>query len=518
MPYTVNEIIDEQEVVGISKEDPVLKALSLMNEHDFSQLPVLDDKKRPLGMVTYESILKGLRNFNLRLDELKVRNVMTQPYFFYLEDILSDLLERLKTANAVLIKRHDDTIAGIVTTFDTTEYFRRYAEDLMVVEEIEGMMKAFIRFAFGLDEGESESEKLQEAIVKYTRFKKGKPFDKLSFGDYMYILLAEENWHFMQGIFDVPSADAVRNILDGVRQTRNDLAHFQGEISHDQRVQLRFCADWLGRCQNEYEESIEIESKTDTAVVDAKPETLQDKIAEEPLPSDDRFTPLGIYLQSQPGDIEKLRLNFAEIEELIGGSLPPSAYNYRNWWDNNPESRPQSSSWLDVGWRTGYRNISGKTITFVRIKEREKAYIEFFGQLVDQLRADGKVPVGEVNPDGASWIVVVPEGQSTFFGCSFARGRRFRVDLYLDTGKQETTKKIFDRLHAQEEMIESAIGHLSWERLDTKQASRIAFYHAGHITDPEGKLEILRTWAAESMAKLYSTLSPLLHEATSEIL
>ena len=38
----------------------------------------------------------------------------------------------------------------------------------------------------------------------------------------------------------------------------NDLAHFQGEISSDQRDQLRFCADWLGQCQSAFEESIEV--------------------------------------------------------------------------------------------------------------------------------------------------------------------------------------------------------------------------------------------------------------------
>jgi CBS domain-containing protein len=518
MPYTVNEIISEQEVTGISKEDSLLKALSLMNEHDFSQLPVLDENQRPLGMVTYESILKGLRNFNLRLDELKVRNVMTQPYFFYLEDILSDLLERLKTANAVLIKRRDDTIAGIVTTFDTTEYFRRYAEDLMIVEEIEGGMKDLIRIAFGFDEDESEPELLKEAIVKYTRFKKGKSFEKLSFGDYLSILLAEEIWPLMKNIFDMPTPQAVHNLLDGVRQTRNDLAHFQGEISHTQRDQLRFCADWLGQCQSEYEERREVEQQKTNTVTTPDISTIQEEIAEEPLPSDNRFTPLGIFLQNQPGNVDKLRLTFSEIEKIIGGELPPSAYNYRNWWDNNPESRPQSRSWLDVGWRAGYRNISGKYIMFVRVREREKAYIDFFGPLVNQLRADGKVPVRDASPDGASWIVIVPDAYFTVFVCSFARGKRFRVELYIDTGHQNTTKQIFDGIYAKKEIIESAVGQLSWERLEGKRASRIAAYHPGHITDPEKKLETLRNWTVEMMAKFYSTLYPILQEVTTEVL
>ncbi len=80
-----------------------MKALSLMSEHDFSQLPVIDEMRRPLGLVTYESIFRGIRNFNLRAEELKVGNVMDHAHFFHMEDTLSDLLERLKSANSVLI-------------------------------------------------------------------------------------------------------------------------------------------------------------------------------------------------------------------------------------------------------------------------------------------------------------------------------------------------------------------------------------------------------------------------------
>jgi CBS domain-containing protein len=518
MPYTVSNIIHEQEVVCISKEDSVVKALSLMTEHDFSQLPVIDETRRPLGLVTYESILKGLRNFNLRVEELKVGNVMSHAYFFHMEDTLSDLLERLKSATAVLILGGDGTIAGIVTTYDATEYFRRYAEDLMLVEDIESMMKDLIRLAYAVDEDESTSKKLRDAVAKYARQNKGKPFDKLTFGEYMNILLAEENWTLMQKVFDMPSSEAVRNILDGVRRTRNDLAHFQGGITSDQRDQLQFCADWLGRCQSEYEDRVEIKRPKGAVTTPAIPGTVQEEIAEEPLPSDSRYAPLGMYLQGLPGNIDRVQLTFSEIEDIIGGQLPPTAYNHRNWWDNNPEGNPQSSNWLDAGWRAGYRNMTGKTITFVRIKEREKAYIDFFGSLLEKVREDGKVPVKDTGPDGTSWIIVVQEAQITFFGFSFARGKRFRVELYLDSGEQDTTKEIFDRLHAKKEAIESAIGPLSWERLDDKRASRIALYHPGQITDSEKKLEALRKWGVESMAKLYNTLAPFLQEATSEVL
>ena len=223
-------------------------------------------------------------------------------------------------------------------------------------------------------------------------------------------------------------------------------------------------------------------------------------------------------MQSQPGNIDQLSLTFSEIEEIIGGSLPPSAYNHRNWWDNDPESRPQSSNWLEAGWRAGYRNIVGKNISFVRIKEREKAYIDFYSALLHQLREAGKVPVGDPSPGGTSWIIVVQDAQNTLFGYSFGRGKRFRVELYIDTGKQDTTKQILDALHERKEKIESEIGPLSWERLDNKRASRIAIYHPGHINDPEKKMVSLRKWAVDTMGNFYNSLAPHLEEITSEVL
>ena len=322
MPYTVSNIIRDQEVECVFKEDSVLEALRRMNEGDFSQLPVVDGHRRPLGLVTYESILKGHRNFGLRVEDLKVGNVMVHAYIFHPEDTLSDLLERLKLSNAVLILGSDGSLAGIVTTYDATEYFRRYAEDLMIVEDVESMVKDIILMAFEVDSDENGPQRLKEAIRSYTR-SKNRPFDKLTFGDYQHILLNEKSWPVMQQVFDMPSREAVFSILDGVRQTRNDLAHFQGEISSDQRDQLRFCAEWLGRCQIEYQERIERELQKEAVPVPVKSGVIQEELAEEAIPSDSRFAPLGIFLQGQPGNIDRLQLTYSEMEKIIGGSLPP---------------------------------------------------------------------------------------------------------------------------------------------------------------------------------------------------
>jgi len=53
-----------------------------------------------------------------------------------------------------------------------------------------------------------------------------------------------------------------------------------------------------------------------------------------------------------------------------------------------------------------------------------------------------------------------------------------RVELYIDRGADQAAanKRIFDRLHSQRKDIERDFGsELSWQRLDDKRGSRIAF-------------------------------------------
>lgn len=51
MPFTVQQLIEgRQEPITVSPQDTVQRALALMTEYDFSQLPVVDEKKKPLGL------------------------------------------------------------------------------------------------------------------------------------------------------------------------------------------------------------------------------------------------------------------------------------------------------------------------------------------------------------------------------------------------------------------------------------------------------------------------------------
>ena len=55
MPFPVKHLIENQpNIVTVKKDHTVLDAFQLMIDHDFSQLPVVDDDGFPIGMITYE--------------------------------------------------------------------------------------------------------------------------------------------------------------------------------------------------------------------------------------------------------------------------------------------------------------------------------------------------------------------------------------------------------------------------------------------------------------------------------
>jgi CBS domain-containing protein len=207
MPYQVKQIIEGKGMpVCVEKDDPVSKALELMIDHDFSQLPVIhrqDNFDIPEGMITNESILRGIKNFKAGIKDLKVRDVMITAPIYSLEDDLFDILDRLKNTNAVLITDAiGPDLVGIVTSYDTTEYFRNRTEDLMRVEDIEVMIKELIKGAFTDEKGESDESALAVAVTQVISYKRGskqneKPpsFTDLSLGDYIVLLQRKEVWN-----------------------------------------------------------------------------------------------------------------------------------------------------------------------------------------------------------------------------------------------------------------------------------------------------------------------------------
>jgi len=77
-----------------------------------------------------------------------------------------------------------------------------------------------------------------------------------------------------------------------------------------------------------------------------------------------KYDPLKRFLLAKHED--SWRASFAEIEVVLGFTLPPSAQKYPAWWSNNP-GNVATNAWLDADWRTEGVDVPGKKVTFIRI-------------------------------------------------------------------------------------------------------------------------------------------------------
>lgn len=81
-----------------------------------------------------------------------------------------------------------------------------------------------------------------------------------------------------------------------------------------------------------------------------------------------KYSPLRDFLVQQQND--QVRLGFEEVEKILGGPLPRSAYEHQAWWANDP-GHSQGRSWYGAGWRTENLNLSRRTVIFRRLARED---------------------------------------------------------------------------------------------------------------------------------------------------
>lgn len=548
--YVAELIKNREKPMTTTPKATIRTALNIMLEHDYSQLPVVDDGDIPRGMVSVNSILRGIVNFGASVDDFRVSHVQEAVPQYDYEDDIFDLLAGLGNKSAALILK-DGQLTGIVTEWDISDYFRQRVEDIIRVENIEKVVKEHINASFtnpqtGIldeearqkailsmsDDGDQMVEKIYEGLKKYLaakafshnpdrtvieetfnqvikRNKNAKEFNKLTFNEYSDILLTKTSIEYREQ-FQLPTS-ALQTMLKNIREIRNDLAHFR-PITNAQRNHLRAGSKFFDRYPPHFGKppthAQNTESQTD-------PLLMVEPVLEESFSTEtSRYTKLADYLRNVSSKQSSTQLTFSEIETVIGGELPPSARTSRSWWANDGVGHVQSKQWLGAGWRVTRINLTESVIVFTRMLPRETAYIQFFSTVRSGLRNVDGFPLLATSPNGANWISVasLPRGstQQALFAYVFDSKKRYRVELYIDTYDGEKNKEIYQQLHQQKYEIESLLGEeLSWQRLEHRRASRIALYHPDQISieSSEGDLVSLRNWSVDAMLKFYNAIA-----------
>lgn len=136
-------------------------------------------------------------------------------------------------------------------------------------------------------------------------------------------------------------------------------------------------------------------------------------------------------------------------------------------------------------------------------------YAKFWDRFLARVRADEPTWTrrSASTTITANWVDMPSTISGASFNVSFARGRRLRNELYIDSGNQEDNDRIFDLLFAQRGTIEQAFGRsLEFEALEHRRAARIAEYTEGDIAD-EDRYEQFIDWFLDSGRRLRQALS-----------
>ncbi|GAI91159.1 unnamed protein product, partial [marine sediment metagenome] len=143
------------------------------------------------------------------------------------------------------------------------------------------------------------------------------------------------------------------------------------------------------------------------------------------------------------------------------------------------------------------------------ISPRYKKYMDFFEKLrLKVLKYDSSFT--HKASLRSYWSLGI--GRSGFsLAADFTIDNKFRVEIYIDTGKEELNKSAFEQLKEKKAILEEKIGQeLIWDELPDRRASRIYTAIDGSIEDDFQKLDTMIEWATPLLIKFKEVFNPLI--------
>jgi CBS domain-containing protein len=220
--------------ISISRDATLEKAYHIMWKNEFSQLPIMNNEREVLGIISWQTIAKGLIS---KKNSNTVKDFMTDD--FIVLDGNTPLFESIKQVikkGIVFVSNEENKIKGPVTTSDLNEQFIEQIEPYILLEQIENYIRLLLH----------DKIILEEIIKLLTIEDDERKLDSISdmtFGEYQKVFENKEMWDSLGLPFD--RADFV-NDLDEIRKIRNGVMHFHPDsISSSELKFLRKTSEFL---------------------------------------------------------------------------------------------------------------------------------------------------------------------------------------------------------------------------------------------------------------------------------
>jgi DNA-binding XRE family transcriptional regulator len=108
------------------------------------------------------------------------------------------------------------------------------------------------------------------------------------------------------------------------------------------------------------------------------------------MKGDSKYQPLREFLSRS--DRAVVTLTFAEIEAMMGATLPLSAREKRTWWSNRSSGTSQAATWMSAGYTVKSLDLEREEVVFhkppdVYQVEQVDGVIQWNGELIRALRS-----------------------------------------------------------------------------------------------------------------------------------
>lgn len=146
------------------------------------------------------------------------------------------------------------------------------------------------------------------------------------------------------------------------------------------------------------------------------------------------------------------------------------------------------------------------------VSERDKRYKAFFQSLIDTLRANHRFP--NTRKAEANNVNYIQAGHnSVCYGAGFGRGKKVRVELYIDKRDENWSKGLFQQMQKDKDFIESELQEsLEWEGMDDDKPYRIVVVRSGSIDDAPEVLKDIEGWMIDKLLAFKRVFGPRLTE------
>lgn len=245
--HRVNSLLpDDQQVLSAEPTAAASDVLRLMEEHGFSQIPVLVGDA-VIGVFTYRSLARRILELRATdLDKLDVGDCLEEFVFARPSDDLDSMFGHLDRDGAVLVG-DPDRLQAVATATDVIRYLYGVSHPFVLIQEIELVLRALVSHV-------SEGPSLEEAIARVLRSKYVGREDTiptklidLDLSDLVAMVTNGQNHKEMFASVVGRNRDSVRSYLEPIPRIRNDVFHFRRPVSGEDHQTLANTRTWLLR-------------------------------------------------------------------------------------------------------------------------------------------------------------------------------------------------------------------------------------------------------------------------------